>query len=154
MTGARVRRAFRHLEKEADFLLTYGDGVGNIDLARLLAFHKAHGKVMTVSGVRPPGRFGELVSGDGGRVIEFNEKPQATGGLISGGFFVCKRELFDYLPDDEGLVLEVDPMRQLVSDGELMVYQHDGFWQPMDTFRDYSLLNSLYEGGNAPWRVW
>jgi len=109
---------------------------------------------MTVSGVRPPGRVGELVSGDGGRVIEFNEKPQATGGLISGGFFVCKRELFDYLPDDEGLVLEVDPMRQLVSDGELMVYQHDGFWQPMDTFRDYSLLNSLYEGGNAPWRVW
>jgi glucose-1-phosphate cytidylyltransferase len=154
MTGARVRRAFRHLENEADFLLTYGDGVGNIDLARLLAFHKAHGKVMTVSGVRPPGRFGELVSGDAGRVIEFNEKPQATGGLISGGFFVCKRELFDYLPDDEGLVLEVDPMRQLVSDGELMVYQHDGFWQPMDTFRDYSLLNSLYEGGNAPWRVW
>lgn len=154
MTGARVRRAFRYLEHESDFLLTYGDGVGDIDLERLLAFHRSHGKIMTVSGVRPPGRFGELVSAAGGRVTEFNEKPQATGGRISGGFFACKRELLDYLPDDDSLVLEVSPMKTLAAEGQLMLYEHDGFWQPMDTYRDYTLLNSLYEGGSAPWRVW
>jgi glucose-1-phosphate cytidylyltransferase len=154
MTGARVRRAFRYLGGDENFLLTYGDGVGDIDLTRLLAFHTSHGKVMTVSGVRPPGRFGELVSDASGRITEFNEKPQATGGRISGGFFVCRRELLDYLPDDDGLVLEVNPMRRLVADGQLMVYEHDGFWQPMDTYRDYTLLNGLYESGGAPWRVW
>ena len=128
--------------------------MGDVDIDKLLAFHKSHGKALTVTGVRPPGRFGELVGDEAGRVIEFNEKPQATGGRISGGFFVASACLFDYLNDDEGLVLEQEPMRALVADGELMVYEHDTFWQPMDTSRDYRLLNELYDKGEAPWVRW
>jgi glucose-1-phosphate cytidylyltransferase len=152
MTGARVAKIKKYVGHE-DFMLTYGDGVGDIDIDKLLAFHQSHGKTLTVTGVRPPGRFGELVA-EGGRVTEFNEKPQATGGRISGGFFVASARLFDYLNDDEGLVFEQEPMRKLVADGELMVYEHDTFWQPMDTSRDCRLLNELYEKGNAPWVRW
>jgi glucose-1-phosphate cytidylyltransferase len=152
MTGARVAKVKKYIGHE-DFMLTYGDGVGDIDIDKLLAFHQSHGKTLTVTGVRPPGRFGELVA-EGGRVTEFNEKPQATGGRISGGFFVASARLFDYLNDDEGLVFEQEPMRKLVADDELMVYEHDTFWQPMDTSRDYRLLNELYEKGNAPWVRW
>lgn len=154
MTGARVRKIKRYLGDDEDFLLTYGDGVGDIDLAKLVAFHRAHKKVLTVSGVRPPGRFGELVADVNGRLTEFNEKPQATAGRISGGFFVCRREIFDYLGDGDALVFEQEPMRALVKDGQLMMYPHDGFWQPMDTFRDYTYLNGVYEKGQAPWVVW
>ncbi len=154
MTGARVKKIQKYVMDEDNFMLTYGDGVSNIDLARVMQFHLSHGKVLTVSGVRPPGRFGELMSGPDGTVTEFNEKPQATGGRISGGFFVCRRELFDYLDDREDLVFELDPMRRLVREGQLMVYEHDGFWQPMDTYRDYLLLNKLYEKGEAPWVMW
>ncbi len=152
MTGARVAKIKKYVGNE-DFLLTYGDGVGDVDIDKLLAFHRSHGKALTVTGVRPPGRFGELVD-EGGRVIEFNEKPQATGGRISGGFFVASARLFDYLNDDEGLVFEQEPMRKLVADRELMVYEHDTFWQPMDTSRDYKLLNELYDKGKAPWVRW
>ncbi len=152
MTGARVAKIKKYVGNE-DFMLTYGDGVGDIDIDKLLAFHRSHGKVLTVTGVRPPGRFGELVD-EGGRVTEFNEKPQAAGGRISGGFFVARAHLFDYLNDDEGLVFEQEPMRKLVVDGELMVYEHDTFWQPMDTSRDYRLLNELYDKGEAPWVRW
>jgi glucose-1-phosphate cytidylyltransferase len=154
MTGARIRRVQKYLAEEDDFLLTYGDGVGDIDLDRLVAFHRSHGKVLTVTGVRPPGRFGELLSDKDGRVTEFNEKPQATGGRISGGYFVCRRELFDYLDDAENLVFEKEPMEKLVRAGQLMVFEHDGFWQPMDTYRDYALLNGLMQNGRAPWIVW
>ena len=105
---------------------------------------------MTVTGVRPPSRFGELeIEGD--RVTGFNEKPQATAGLISGGFFVCNRRLFDYLDDRENLMLELDPLQRLAKAGELMVFRHDGFWHPMDTSRDYKLLNELWATGKAPW---
>lgn len=152
MTGARIQR-IRNYVGDDDFLLTYGDGVGDIDLDRLLAFHRSHGRALTVTGVRPPGRFGELVHNDG-LITEFNEKPQATGGRISGGFFVASSKLFDYLNDDESLVFEQEPMRRLVSDRQLMVFEHDGFWQPMDTHREYQLLNSLYEKGEAPWVRW
>lgn len=154
MTGARVKRIRRYIGDDEDFMLTYGDGVGDVDLAALLAFHRAHGRVLTVSGVRPPGRFGEIVSAADGRVTEFNEKPQAAAGLISGGFFVCRRALFDYLDEGEGLVFEQEPMRRLVAEGQLMVYRHDGFWQPMDTYRDWLLLNGLWERGEAPWKAW
>lgn len=154
MTGARVRRVRRFVDDEENFLLTYGDGVGDIDLGGLIRFHQTHGRVMTVTGVRPPGRFGELMSDEQGMVSEFNEKPQATGGRISGGFFVCRRELFDYLDDNENLVLEQVPMHKLVDDKQLMVFDHDGFWQPMDTYREYSYLNGLCEAGNAPWMSW
>jgi glucose-1-phosphate cytidylyltransferase len=154
MTGARVARARRYVDGGGDFMLTYGDGVGNIDIERLLKFHRSHGRVMTVTGVRPPGRFGELMCDANGRVTEFNEKPQATAGMISGGFFVCRSELFGYLDERDELVLEQEPMRRLVGEGELMVYPHEGFWQPMDTHRDWLLLNRLYDAGKAPWRVW
>lgn len=152
MTGARIKRIQKYVDED-DFMLTYGDGVGNIDLNQLQAFHHEHGRTLTVTGVRPPGRFGELVHTDG-VVTEFNEKPQATGGRISGGFFVATHKIFDYLSDDEGLVFEQQPMRSLVGDQQLMVFEHDGFWQPMDTSREYQLLNSLYETGGAPWVRW
>jgi glucose-1-phosphate cytidylyltransferase len=150
MTGARIRRIRRYVD-DRDFLLTYGDGVSDVDLGGLVAFHRSHGRVLTVTGVRPPGRFGEMVSAAGGQVLEFNEKPQATAGRISGGFFVASPRLFEYLDDREELVFEQEPMRRLVAEGQLMMYEHDGFWQPMDTSREYQLLNSLYDSGAAPW---
>jgi glucose-1-phosphate cytidylyltransferase len=150
MTGARISR-IRDYVGDEDFMLTYGDGVSDVDIGRLLAFHKSHGKVLTVTGVRPPGRFGEMIGEAGGQVVEFNEKPQASAGRISGGFFVASPKLFDYLSDQEDLVFEQGPIRQLVTDRQLMMFEHDGFWQPMDTSREYQLLNALYENGKAPW---
>lgn len=154
MTGARIGKVKKYLADQENFMLTYGDGLSDINLERLVSFHTSHGKILTISGVRPPGRFGELLSDENGRVLEFNEKPQASGGRISGGFFVCRRELFDYLPDRDDLVFETDPIRRLVSENQAMVYEHDGFWQPMDTHRDYSLLTGLLDKGQAPWMVW
>ena len=150
MTGARISR-IRDYVGDEDFMLTYGDGVSDVDIGKLVAFHKSHGKVLTVTGVRPPGRFGEMVGDDSGQIMEFNEKPQATAGRISGGYFVASPRIFDYLDDSEGLVFEQGPIRQLVKDKQLMMFEHDGFWQPMDTSREYQLLNSLYENGEAPW---
>lgn len=151
MTGARIRKIKNYIGNDEHFMLTYGDGVGDIDIEKLLRFHKAHGKILTVTGVRPPGRFGELRADTRGFVFEFNEKPQAAGGRISGGYFVCRRELFDYLEERDDLVFEVEPMNRLVADRQLCLYEHDGFWQPMDTSREYQLLNSIYAKGNAPW---
>ena len=150
MTGARISRVREYVAGQ-DFMLTYGDGVSDVNIEKLLAFHKSHGKILTVTGVRPPGRFGEMVGDVDGQIVEFNEKPQATAGCISGGFFVAGPRLFDYLDDREDLVFEQEPIRNLVKDGQLMMFEHDGFWQPMDTSRDYQLLNSLYENGNAAW---
>lgn len=149
MTGSRIKRIQKYVGDE-DFMLTYGDGVGDINLESLLKFHRQHGRTLTVTGVRPPGRFGELMSADG-VITEFNEKPQAAGGRISGGYFVASSKLFEYLNDDEGLVFEQEPMHKLVADRQLMAFEHDGFWQPMDTSREYQLLNSLYDKGGAPW---
>ena len=152
MTGARIRRIRNYIDDDM-FLLTYGDGVGDIDIAELIRFHKRHGKIATVTGVQPPGRFGELQL-DGDRVLAFNEKPQISGGYINGGFFVCNRKIFDYLDDREDLVFEKEPLRRLVADGQMNVFKHDGFWQPMDTSREYSILNNLYDSGRAPWIRW
>jgi glucose-1-phosphate cytidylyltransferase len=152
MTGARIKRIQKYVGKE-DFMLTYGDGVGNVDLNALLKYHQSHGRSLTVTGVRPPGRFGELMHTDG-VITEFNEKPQAAGGRISGGFFVASPAIFNYLNDDDHLVFEQQPMRSIVKNQQLMVYEHDGFWQPMDTSREYQLLNSLYDQGGAPWVRW
>ena len=152
MTGGRVKRIEKYLEGDK-FMLTYGDGVGNIDIEALLEFHRRHGKLATLTGVSPPGRFGELSMQDR-RVIEFNEKPQSVGGLINGGFFVLQREDFRYFDDDPGLILEQAPLRRLAADGELMCFPHPGFWQPMDTFREFELLNKLWAQGQAPWKVW
>jgi len=154
LTGARVKKIKKYVEKDETFMLTYGDGVGDVDIKKLVEFHKSSGKIMTVTGVKPPGRFGELVRDAKGNAIEFNEKPQATAGLISGGFFVCSNKLFDYLDDREDLVFEQDPMRNILKENQMMVYEHSGFWQPMDTYREYSLLNSLYKKGDAPWVKW
>jgi glucose-1-phosphate cytidylyltransferase len=155
MTGARLKRIKKHIGTDKTFMLTYGDGVGDVDLDALLAFHKAHGRVATVTGVRPPGRFGELVYDDASKNVQgFNEKPQVSGGRINGGFFVFNSEIFEYLSDEESLVLEQDPIHHLVADGQLQVYEHDGFWQPMDTSREFTLLNELYQNKQAPWVKW
>ncbi len=154
MTGGRVRNIKKYIGDDDMFMLTYGDGVSDINIDELVKFHKSHGKTVTISGVRPPGRFGELEKTDEGLIKGFNEKPQASGGLINGGFFVCNKNVFDFLDGDDSLVFEQEPMRRLVESSEMMVYEHQGFWQPMDTYREYSLLNKLYDQGNAPWVSW
>lgn len=153
MTGGRVWRARDFLEGET-FCLTYGDGVGNVDVSKLIKFHSEHGRTATLTGVYPPGRFGELAVAEGA-VQSFNEKPQVSGGYINGGFFVMNPNFIeDYLDDREDLVLEVDPMDKLTAAGDLMMFPHDGFWQPMDTPREHTLLNDLWNTGRAPWKTW
>jgi glucose-1-phosphate cytidylyltransferase len=154
MTGARIRKIRDYIYPDKDFLLTYGDGVSDVNIEELIRFHHQQECVVTVTGVRPPGRFGEIVVDANGKASEFNEKPQVTGGRISGGYFVCRREIFDYLVDREDLVFEQGPMRQLVNDQQMAVFEHDGFWQCMDTYRDWQYLNGLYEKGAAPWVNW
>jgi len=150
-TGARVKRIEPHIQGD-HFMLTYGDGVGDIDIAQLWAYQQRHGKIGTVTGVRPISRYGELAV-DGGRVRVFSEKPQADEGYISGGFFVFHRRFFDYLEDQDNCVLEREPLDKLARDGELMSYHHKGFWQCMDTYRDFVALNDMWKQ-NPPWRIW
>ena len=152
MTGCRVKQVEKYITKNT-FLLTYGDGVADVNVPRLLDFHKAHGKIGTVTAVRPPGRFGEIEL-DGNQVVEFSEKPLLSRGRINGGFFVFNRDIFDRLEDDPGLVLEQAPLRDLARDGELMAFPHNGFWQPMDNSRDFRCLNELWNEGRAPWKTW
>jgi glucose-1-phosphate cytidylyltransferase len=149
MTGGRVKRVARYIDGD-EFLLTYGDGVSDINVTSLVDFHRRHGRVGTVTAVQPPGRFGEIEC-DGPRVIDFAEKPPASRGRISGGFFVFRREMLDRLGDDPNLVLEREPLHALARDGELYAYPHDGFWQCMDNSRDFQLLNHLWNTGQAPW---
>lgn len=152
MTGSRISKIRKFIEDE-NFLLTYGDGVSDLDINASINFHKSHNKILTVTGVRPPGRFGEIKTDNLSTVVEFNEKPQAAAGRISGGFFVANKKIFEYLSDKESLVFENEPIRELVKAGELKMYEHDGFWQPMDTSREFQLLNSLFETGKAPWII-
>jgi glucose-1-phosphate cytidylyltransferase len=151
-TGGRVKRLEKWLGDDPSFMMTYGDGVADIDLRALLRFHESHGRLATVTTVRPPARFGGLVF-DGCRVAEFTEKPQTGEGWINGGFFVLNRGVLDYIAGDDTL-WERDPMERLAADGELMAYRHEGFWQPMDTLRDRKLLEELWASGSAPWRLW
>jgi glucose-1-phosphate cytidylyltransferase len=154
MTGARLWRARRYLESEGVFGLTYGDGVGNIDIGALKKFHQSHGKTATLTGVHPPSRFGELVV-KGSTVAKFNEKPKKSTGHINGGFFVFNANVFDrYLNDREDLVLEREPLQRMAEAGELMMYAHEGFWHHMDTPHEFELLNNLWKSGKAPWKVW
>jgi glucose-1-phosphate cytidylyltransferase len=150
LTGGRLRRLDAHLAGR--FMLTYGDGVADVEIDRLLAFHEAHGRIATVTAVRPPSRFG-AIGLEGDRVVEFSEKPQAEAGWINGGFFVFERPVFDYLVGDE-TVLEREPLERLAADGQLMAYRHQGFWEPMDTERDRTNLIGLWAEGAAPWKVW
>ena len=151
-TGARLKRVERYIT-EPLFMLTYGDGVANVDLAALERFHREHGKIATVTAVHPPARFGEIEI-DAGRVDSFSEKPQTSAGVINGGFFVFDRRVFDFIPDDENFSLERDLLERVTEAGELMAYRHDGFWQCMDTVRELTILNDLWSGGDAPWRSW
>lgn len=154
MTGGRVAAVRRYVEGDEPFLLTYGDGVSDLDVGELLAFHRHHGKIATVTAVRPPGRFGEMQLDDT-RVTEFNEKPQATEGFINGGFLVCDgRRFWDYLGADPSVVLEREPLQRLAREGQLVAFRHTGFWYAMDTLREYTFLNDLWASGRAPWQTW
>jgi glucose-1-phosphate cytidylyltransferase len=152
MTGGRLRRVAKHLSEDEDFCFTYGDGVSDVDVTRLIAFHRSHGKVASVTAVQPPGRFGAMDIA-GPRVRSFLEKPQGGGGWVNGGFFVLKRAAVDYVDGDD-TIWEKEPMHRIVHDEQLMAYQHDGFWQPMDTLRDKQHLEELWATGRAPWKVW
>jgi len=154
MTAYRIRQVERYLGTDETFLLTYGDGVGNVDISGSIAQHRRMKKTCTLTAVHPPGRFGELGLGTGLAVRSFNEKPQTEGGYMNGGYMVCDRRLFDYLPDDAGMMLEQEPMKKLTADDQLSAFKHEGFWQPMDTFQEYTLLNKLWEAGQAPWKIW
>jgi len=154
LTAGRIQRIERYLGKDQHFFLTYGDGVGNVDVNASLAFHKKHGKILTVTAVHPPGRFGEMGMTGSAAVTEFNEKPQVESGWINGGYFVASRKLFGYLKNYDDIMLEQEPMRKIVTDHQLMAFKHTGFWQPMDTFTEYTLLNRLWNDGKAPWKIW
>lgn len=151
LTGGRVKRLEPWL-RDGTFMVTYGDGVSNLDLNQLLRFHRSHGRLATVTAVRPPARFGGLVF-DGDLVTEFTEKPQTGEGWINGGFLVFEPGVFDYLEGDDSS-LEADALERLAADGQLAAYRHDGFWQCMDHLRDVRLLQSLWQSGTPPWRVW
>jgi glucose-1-phosphate cytidylyltransferase len=151
MTGGRLKQILPYLEGE-DFCMTYGDGVADVDIGKLLAFHRAHGKMCTVTATRPPGRFGALKL-DGATVTRFEEKPLGDGGYINGGFFVMSPRCLDYIEGDS-TTFEQEPMIRLAREGQLQAFKHDGFWQPMDTVRDRKQLEDLWETGKAPWKVW
>jgi glucose-1-phosphate cytidylyltransferase len=152
MTGGRLRRVADHVAGEEAFCFTYGDGVGDIDITRSIALHRHHGKLATLTATYPPGRFGALQM-EGGRITDFLEKPQGDGGMINGGYFVLSPKVIDYI-DGDGTIWEQEPLRALAHDGQLMAYEHHGFWQPMDTLRDKQHLEALWSGGKAPWRIW
>jgi len=153
-TGGRVSAVRRYVEDDELFMLTYGDGVSDVNVRALVDFHRAHGKIATVTAVHPPGRFGEMVI-ERGAVSEFNEKPQTTSGFINGGFFVMDaKRVWDFLGADPMTILEREPLRRLAAAGELVAFEHQGFWQPMDTFREYTMLNDLWTRGVAPWKTW
>lgn len=151
MTGARIKKIEKYVEDDI-FMVTYGDGVTDLNINELLKYHQKHGKIGTVTGVHPPSRYGELRLEDD-RVISFDEKPDTGVAPISGGYFVFNKEMFDYLDDNESCVLEREPLSNLARDGQLKVYNHRGFWQCMDTYRDMMFLNDLWKSDSAPWRV-
>lgn len=153
MTGCRLKRVEHFLGDDQDFMVTYGDGLSNVNLKELYEFHQSHGCTATVTGVRPLSRFGELTV-EGEAVKEFSEKTQVTRGWINGGFFVFRREFLNYLTNENSCILEREPLERLASEGQLRIYKHRGFWQCMDTYRDMEQLNKLWQRGEAPWEVW
>ncbi len=152
MTGGRLRRVADYLANEEAFCFTYGDGVADVNIAEAIRFHKAHGKLATVTAVQPPGRYGALQM-DGARVAGFTEKPRGDGGLINGGFFVLSPRCIARIEGDP-TSWEGEPLTSLANDGQLVAYEHQGFWQPMDTLRDKNMLEELWQSGRAPWKVW
>mgnify|MGYP001626391573 FL=1 len=152
MTGGRVKRIQKYIGNET-FMLTYGDGVADIDLKALVEFHKSKGKYATITAVQPSGKFGALNLSEDGMIRSFIEKPVGDGGWVNGGFMVMEHEVFDYIKGDE-TILEKEPLENLAKDGQLCAYKHRGFWQPMDTMRDKNTLESLWNSGKAPWKIW
>lgn len=152
MTGGRLRRVADYVKDEEAFCFTYGDGVGDIDITALVAFHQGHGKAATLTATYPPGRFG-AVDIQGGKVVDFMEKPKGDGGMINGGFFVLSPKVLPYIADDAS-VWEHEPLTRLAHEGELMAWEHHGFWQPMDTLRDKHMLEELWASNRAPWKMW
>lgn len=152
MTGGRLKRVADYVKDDEAFCLTYGDGVSDVDIGSTIAFHKAHGKAATLTSTWPPGRFGSL-DVEGQRVMSFKEKPKGDGAIINGGFFVLSPKVLSYLGGDD-TVWEQEPLTRLASEGELMAFHHEGFWQPMDTLRDKQLLEELWVDGSAPWKKW
>lgn len=152
MTGGRLKRVSAFLKNETDFCFTYGDGVADVDVGALIDFHRSHGKLATVTAVQPPGRYGALDM-DGTAVRCFVEKPRGDSGWINGGFFVLSPKCLDYIENDASS-WEAEPLSQIAADGELQAYNHNGFWQPMDTLRDKNHLEALWASGQAPWKCW
>ena len=152
MTGGRIKRIQEHIGNEP-FLLTYGDGVSDVNITELVAFHKEHGKLCTVTGVQPSGRFGALNISDDDQVLSFMEKPKGDGSWINGGFFVCEPKVFDYIEGDH-VTWEKEPMEEIANDGEMYTYKHHGFWKPMDTLRDKHELEADWTSGTAKWKKW
>jgi len=152
LKGARLKKVERYIKGDT-FMMTYGDGIADVDIKGLLAFHKAHGKMATVTGINPASRFGELKI-DGDRVEAFREKPRNGDGLINGGFLIFNREIFNYLTTDDSCDLEIGPLEQIAKEGQLMVYKHRGFWACMDTLRDMEYLNKIWTDGEAKWKIW
>jgi len=154
MTAYRVKMIKRYIPEDERFLLTYGDGLSNIDIEASIREHKSSGKVCTITAVHPAGRFGAISVEKDGSIRSFEEKPQVEADYINGGYMVCNYEMFNYLPDDPNVMLERDPMTHLVADRQLHSYRHEGFWQPMDNMKEMQFLNSLWESGKAPWKIW
>lgn len=153
MTGGRLKRVAPYIEGEDAFCFTYGDGVADVDITKSLEFHREHGRLATLTAVVPPGRFGALDIDESGGVQAFREKPRGDGALINGGFFILSPKVVDYISDD-ATIWEQEPLSQLAEDRELAAFKHEGFWQPMDTIREKNYLNSLWESGKAPWKIW
>lgn len=151
-TGGRIKRVTKYIKNESSFCLTYGDGLSDLDIHKLISFHQSHGKLATITAVSPPGRYGALVL-DKDRAVGFSEKPRGDGGLISGGFFVLSPKALDQI-DDDNTSWENTSLNRLVDQDELMAFNHKGFWQPMDTLRDKIALEKLWNSGQAPWHVW
>ena len=152
LTGGRLKRVRKFVEDDEAFCFTYGDGVGDVDISASVAFHKAHGKLATMTAVQPPGRFG-AIDMDGQRILKFKEKPQGDGNWVNGGYFVLSPKVIDYI-DEDSTTWEKEPMERLANDNQLDAYLHSGFWQPMDTLRDKVLLEELWQTGKAPWKRW
>jgi glucose-1-phosphate cytidylyltransferase len=152
MTGGRLKRVSRYLDPDESFCMTYGDGVADIDIDALIAFHQRHGGLATVTAVTPPGRYGALLLQDD-RVVRFSEKPPGDNALINGGFFVLHPDVLERIAGDD-MPWETEPLESLARDGELFAYRHTGFWQPMDTLRDRTTLEALWSSGDAPWKTW
>jgi glucose-1-phosphate cytidylyltransferase len=152
LTGGRLKRVANHVQDEEAFCFTYGDGLADVDIGKLIAFHKSHGKKATVTAVQPPGRYGAIEK-SGDQVTGFIEKPRGDGGLINGGFFVLSPKCIDLIDGDQ-TSWEAQPLTKLASDGEMMAFEHHGFWQPMDTLRDKTYLEQLWDSGRAPWKIW